>query len=1141
VQLVADRFAPRPDGCGIDLATGAPVLLRVGPSHGALEDTRWSLRCDALQRLRHARLAQLVDYGMIGEALRFEAWEEGGRWSGPRADQEHAMRIVSRLLAACGMTVGAPFALCSARRGLLVFPGEATGFPAASVQADSALPLAGRGVGTILRKEAGAIAELFESSEAARPGLVSLYGPPGSGKTVIALELARTARIKGFLPIAARLAPSLDVRDRYVCVIDDGGSGRGWMALLAASVRAPRGHVMIRTTIAETPAIDCVRLNRVSTGALVDSIRPPILESDLLARAERAARTAHGLPGPFVHQLWGRSVAAAPERPATLKRSRAAEQTAAYGRGGLATPPEGPGARVAWPVAEDLAALGHLVEDAVRLAAAGRQAHAIRRLRGAIGALSRRGDSAQAASAGVALARLLLTRGEPEAAQQALDAAAAHAVDAQREDLLIDIGVTSAEGWIDRARLDEAESVGAASLASARRVNDAARADAASLTVARCLFWRGRYADAKAAIERDELTTDEGRRIGVRRSCLAAKIAVGLRDFAAATRWAGVAWDAARTSGDHRALAAALYTKSFVHLRLGDLEAATGEARASIAAARAGHDPLRAIRARLILAEVDRREQRPAKAHALVARIALLARQRLTPLLRARCAAASQLLSPSTSKAAGTRAARANLAALALYCGDSDSSGRTATAWDAFSDEMADLIGTCQMAEDEATLLGDVCARVRRHLVAAGTAVVALERGRMVPVAADGHRIDPAVAARALDAGVAIEPRLVDERVEAVAPVQYGGSVVGAFVARWTPGTTSDRSRGVAVLRVAARAAAPAIAAWLARRTRTEPCPAPELMGAAPAMVALRRAIEHAAAAPFPVLVQGESGAGKELVARALHRLSPRRERALSAINCAALPDELIEAELFGHARGAFSGAVGERAGVFEGAHGGTLFLDEIGELSPRAQAKLLRVLQDGEVRRVGENLSRRIDVRIVAATNRNLPEEAAAGRFRNDLLYRIDVVRLSVPPLRERAEDIPPLAEHFWREASGRVGGRATLAPATIAALARYDWPGNVRELQNVLAALAVRCPKRGLVPPTALPPAVLRIDATAEACRLETARRTFDERFVRAALVRAGGHRSRAAEQLGVSRQGLTKLMRRLGILDRRAAVND
>ena len=229
------------------------------------------------------------------------------------------------------------------------------------------------------------------------------------------------------------------------------------------------------------------------------------------------------------------------------------------------------------------------------------------------------------------------------------------------------------------------------------------------------------------------------------------------------------------------------------------------------------------------------------------------------------------------------------------------------------------------------------------------------------------------------------------------------------------------------------------------------------LLGTSPALVELRRAVLQAAAAPFPVLVEGESGTGKELVARSVHACGPRRALPFAAVNCAAFSDELLETELFGHARGAFTGAVSTRHGLFEEASGGTLFLDEVGELSPRAQAKLLRVLQDGEIRRVGESVARHVDVRIVAATNRRLRDEVDGGRFRSDLLYRLEVIRLDVPPLRERREDIALLAAHFWEETARQIGGRGPLAARTVAALTAYDWPGNVRELQNVLAGLAV------------------------------------------------------------------------------------
>jgi transcriptional regulator with GAF, ATPase, and Fis domain len=295
--------------------------------------------------------------------------------------------------------------------------------------------------------------------------------------------------------------------------------------------------------------------------------------------------------------------------------------------------------------------------------------------------------------------------------------------------------------------------------------------------------------------------------------------------------------------------------------------------------------------------------------------------------------------------------------------------------------------------------------------------------------------------------------------------------------------------------------------------------------------VALRDAVARAARAPFPVLIEGESGSGKELVARAIHRLGPRRDRRFSAVNCAALTEDLLEAELFGHARGAFTGAAAERAGIFEEADGGTVFLDEVGELSPRAQAKLLRVLQEGEVRRVGENLPRRVDVRIVAATNRRLEEEVSAGRFRADLRFRLDVVRLSVPPLRDRVADIALLATHFWSDASQRVGSQATLSGEALAALSRYDWPGNVRELQNVIAWMAVHSPRRGRIGVVGLPEHIAR-SRSSPAATLDAAREEFERCFIRAALATAQGRRARAADALGVTRQGLSKMMRRLRI---------
>lgn len=226
-----------------------------------------------------------------------------------------------------------------------------------------------------------------------------------------------------------------------------------------------------------------------------------------------------------------------------------------------------------------------------------------------------------------------------------------------------------------------------------------------------------------------------------------------------------------------------------------------------------------------------------------------------------------------------------------------------------------------------------------------------------------------------------------------------------------------------------------------------------DLIGQAPALQAVVRQIELVAPTNSAVLILGESGTGKEVVARELHRHSHRAERPLIKVNCAAIPRELYESEFFGHAKGAFTGALRDRAGRFELADGGTLFLDEIGEIPLDLQAKLLRVLQEGEIERVGEERTRRVDVRVIAATNRNLRAESEAGRFRQDLFYRLSVFPMELPPLRRRVEDIPLLAEHFLQRLARQLGRpRLRLTLANVQELQRYDWPGNVRELQHAL-----------------------------------------------------------------------------------------
>ncbi|ABF91807.1 sigma-54 dependent transcriptional regulator, Fis family [Myxococcus xanthus DK 1622] len=275
------------------------------------------------------------------------------------------------------------------------------------------------------------------------------------------------------------------------------------------------------------------------------------------------------------------------------------------------------------------------------------------------------------------------------------------------------------------------------------------------------------------------------------------------------------------------------------------------------------------------------------------------------------------------------------------------------------------------------------------------------------------------------------------------------------------------------------------------------------------------------------VLVTGESGVGKERIARLIHDESGRAHTAFVAVNCAAVTESLLESELFGHARGAFTGATHDRAGLFEAAHGGTLFLDEVGEVPPSMQAKLLRVLQEREVRRVGENTSRKVDVRLVAATNRDLAEEVRQGRFRQDLYYRLRVIELKIPPLRERRDDVLPLARLLLAEAAERLGRRVSgLSPDAADQLLRYAWPGNVRELSNAVERAVALCEgtrvEREDLPEEvrAAPPSLV---PTGNPQRLED----MEKHYILAVLAQNGGNRARTAEQLDI---GVATLYRKL-----------
>ncbi len=448
-----------------------------------------------------------------------------------------------------------------------------------------------------------------------------------------------------------------------------------------------------------------------------------------------------------------------------------------------------------------------------------------------------------------------------------------------------------------------------------------------------------------------------------------------------------------------------------------------------------------------------------------------------------------------------------------------------------------DILRACQDVDDGQLMMERMAALLRERLAASTIAFITRDRDQPHVVVHAGAAAPPVgqldLALRALDTGLAIGPVDRGPAVEAAWPIRYGATVVGALWCHWAVGAPIVAPDIALILRLAASACAPA-AYEVSERSRTPKIAAlmPELVGDSQAMQLVRQVVLRAAGSPFPVLIEGESGVGKELVARAVHRASSRRSRCFCALNCAAISDELVEAELFGHTRGAFTGAAAERLGLFEDAQGGTLFLDEVAELSTRVQAKLLRTIQEGEVRRLGESQTRKVDARIVAATNRPLEAAVAADRFRADLRYRLDVLRITIPPLRERLEDIPPLARHLWSVLATRTGSRAVLSPSALTALGAYDWPGNVRELQNVLASAMVAGPSRGVIGAGGLAAHITRATAIAGRATLAEARRAFELHFVQAALARAGGRPGVAARELGVSRQGLSKLVARLEV---------
>ena len=925
------------------------------------------------------------------------------------------------------------------------------------------------------RRALGAVEESLDALCPAGPAVINIHGSNNAGLRTFRMIAARAARLKGFVPVSpstVRQYPALvrTLRERHVCVLDDleeKGRSAAGVACLISTLASSSARRHVIFRFRRDIPKGGIRLDELSVRSLV---RMVFVEADDHPPAEElnaAARAADGLPGLFVARLCGSCTVAS-------RAMMIHETPATY------APEAAPELEPAVITGRVLGAALRARDRASALAARGRHSVAVRLLHRGIRVLEGRERTRDAAQCALQLGWLLLDRGATAKAWQAFERAQRLAGESS-------LGVTATIGLgvalVDERRLIEAEAVLRGAIAASETIAQQDITLAAAAALSRCLIWQDRYEEAMALASTFAARVSEPRS-AVRLLATSARAQARVGRLAAAVRTARDAQRAATNATPQMQASVELALAEALGAA-GDLEGRRAAVSRALRLARTHHLPLVRVRAALIN-----------ETHTSSPVLHRLKRIKLPPLLAHRLRDATAPSSPRVEAVA----------------------------------ELEKLLDLAQRATDDAAAAMQVCRVVGERLGAAAVAIFGND-DRALAVHGRGWPELPMTAKQVLAHGSAVRPDANIEPRESAEPIRYGGEVIAALSCRWIAGVLFDPAAAAVVLRAAALSAAPHVRNLLDRPPMPQATAWADLLGASPAAAALRESVARAARAPFPVLVEGESGSGKELVARALHRFSARRERRFCALNCAALTDDLVESELFGHTRGAFTGAATERAGLFEEADGGTLFLDEIGELSPRAQAKLLRVLQEGEVRRVGENFPRRVDVRVVAATNRKLEEEVSAGRFRADLRFRLDVVRIAVPPLRERATDIPLLASHFWQDASARVGSRATLSPEALAALARYDWPGNVRELQNVIAWIAVQSPRRGRIGPSALPRHVAQATVAAP-CSFEAAREEFERRFVRAALAGANGQRARAAEALGITRQGLSKMMKRLQI---------
>jgi DNA-binding NtrC family response regulator len=1078
-ELLANRFVHH-DRRWIDLASGEDVCVLIVPAGTRQAQFVWSDWCATLSVMRHPILNELVDYGAADAAHTFEAYTRKApvavRGGAGTALLKHAVRFLES-------------------RGITLTSERATAVLRPLV--DSNKPHRLRPLGIVLQRREALCTVQEALDRADHPGYarLAITGDRGLGLRTLRGQVARWARIHGYVPIDARaIGTALAVRQvfrrQHLCILadqEDRLASRVADDVAGSGIESTRRHLLVgfhrRTAEPRTVRLEPMGVAAMTSMVFVDSEQGPD-ESDLLA----AARRAGGSPGRLLAELGGES-APGPAPRLFLVREPAPEYITAPV---LVPSPR----RTARSIvsAEDRAA---------RMAARGRHAGAARLLTRAARVLERRGDPAPAARCLEQLGWILRTRGHTDMALQRFEAARQISL-ATPEALSAAIAIGVAR--TDACKFEEAEATLRGALTASELVGEERGASGtqavrqrAHLALARCLHWQGRDDEALEVLGGDRRPGDP-----VRVASLTARVLLTRGDLQAATRAADEAYAGAAT-GSATCMVLASRAIGVVRATTGDRTGARDAMLRGLAAASRAHLPLAGLRMRALMFQFDLLDAGERSRTETLLRGALK-RATIPPLLQRQLAAA---LSPPSARPAVAGLLMAQPAVVSMQ-------------------RMLELVFS---ARTDAAALEAVVEFLCDELRAATVQICspAPER-RVLARAGRPWAGDLRTAERALALGWHHVAFSLDIPSEAAHAITLGSQVVAVLMCRWTATTPVHREKAETMMRSASLVVSAPARGVLERPEPHAPDPVwREFVGSSSEAAALREAIQCAARAPYPVLIEGESGTGKELVARAVHRLSARRDRKICAVNCAALADELLEAELFGHARGAFTGAIGERAGLFEEADNGSLFLDEVGELSPRAQAKLLRVLQDGEVRRVGENFPRRVDARVIAATNRTLDDEVSAGRFRADLHFRLDVVRITVPALRDRVADIPLLAAHFWEDATRRLDTRATLGPETVNALTRYEWPGNVRQLQNVLASLAVHAPRRGRVPASLLPAQIART-ARAGPQTFDAARAEFERRFITAELARAGGQRARAARALGVTRQGLAKMMKRL-----------